>query len=326
MTDRQPLISIIIPIFNKQKYVEKCLESLFDQTYTNIEVIVVDDCSTDSSHSKVNKILNGRPGCRVLSNDRNMGHLNSRYVGIDNSSGEYITFMDADDWMEPDAIHVMVEAMSDFDADLVQIRNQRRMKGIAVKYREKFSPELAGRLIKGEEFRSIASYVGMDSYIFPACWGKLYRADRLREMQRIDFKQFWGEDQIFNIQYLRECKSMVFCDYVGYNYRWGGQTTAIYKYSALKEYKHVHHLKRMLGQDRNQIDVEINMLLRYHVRSLITELGYTREAVEMIMKEELRDPIWKTAGMTESASELVEEAVGRIQRSPMKYLAKRLLK
>ena len=306
MTDRQPLISIIIPIFNKQKYVEKCLESLFDQTYTNIEVIVVGARSTDSSHSKVNKILNGRPGCRVLSNDRNMGHLNSRYVGIDNSSGEYITFMDADDWMEPDAIHVMVEAMSDFDADLVQVRNQA--------------------LIEGEEFRSIASYVGMDSYIFPACWGKLYRADRLREMQRIDFKQFWGEDQIFNIQYLRECKSMVFCDYVGYYYRWGGQTTAIYKYSALKEYKHVHHLKRMLGQDRNHIDAEINMLLRYHVRSLITELGYTREAVEMIMKEELRDPIWKTAGMTESASELVEEAVGRIQRSPMKYLAKRLLK
>lgn len=326
MNESTPLVSVIIPIYNKQKYLGKCLRSLLSQSYPSIEVIVVDDCSTDSSPAKIKHLLAGRTGTTVVRNEQNMGLLKSRYVGIAHAHGTYTAFMDADDWMEPRAIQTMVEAMTEFGADLVQIRNQRRMKGMAVKYQERFDPSLAGRLIEGEEFRSLASYVGMDSYIYPACWGKLYRTDKLREATRMDFDQFWGEDQIFNIQYLRECKSMVFSDYVGYNYRWGGQTSAVYKYSALREYKYVHQLKRMFGQDQACIDSEIKMLLRYHVRSLITELGYTREAVEMILADELRDPLWRRVGVTMSAAELVEAEVADIQRSPMKYLAKRLLK
>lgn len=326
MSEQSPVVSVIIPIYNKQKYLGKCLRSLLAQTYPSIEIIVVDDCSTDSSPSKIRHLLTKMPDSKIVRNDRNLGLLKSRYVGIAQAEGAYIAFMDADDWMEPRAVQVMVETMLEYRADLMQIRNQRRMKGVAVKYQERYDRDLMDRLIEGEEFRALASYVGMDSYIYPACWGKLYRADKLREAARMDFDQFWGEDQIFNIQYLRECKSMVFRDYLGYNYRWGGQTTSVYKYSALREYKHVHQLKRMLGQDQASIDSEIVMLLRYHVRSLITELGYTREAVEMILADELRDPLWSRVGVRASAAEMVETEYADIQRNPMKYLAKRLLK
>lgn len=319
------MVSVIIPVFNKHKYLHKCLYSLLNQTYTDIEVIVVDDCSTDASFAKAKRLLEDTPGAFLVRNDSNIGHLKSRYVGISKAHGEYTTFMDADDWMEPRALETMVEAMTEFKADLVQLRNRRRMKGVAVKYQEHFDPALASRLIDGDEFRTLASYVGMDSCITPSCWGKMYMTSKLREATQIEFGQFWGEDQIFNIQYLRECRSMVFCDYIGYNYRWGGATSA-YKYSALREYKHVHQLKLMLGQDERRINAEIKMLLRYHVRSLITELGYTAEAVAMILEDELRDPLWCRVGETSTPAQLVEQEVANIQRSPVKYIAKRFLR
>lgn len=326
MNESLPLVSVIIPIYNKHKYLDKCLQSLISQTYSNIEIIVIDDCSTDSSPLRLKRMLANRPNAKIIRNDKNIGHWQSRHKGLAYATGVYTAFMDADDWMEPKAIEKMVVAMTTFNTDLVQIRNQRRMRGVAVKYQERFSPELADRLIDGNEFRELASYVGIDSYIYPACWGKLYITQKLHEAARMDFNQFWGEDQIFNIQYLRECKSMVFVDYVGYNYRWGGQTSSDYKYSALREYKYVHQLKRMLGQNETRINKEIKMLLRYYVRSLITELGYTREATEMIMEDELRDPLWRRVGVGNNPSALVDSEVSDIQKRPMKYLAKKILK
>lgn len=327
MSENKPaLVSVVIPIFNKQQYLEKCLNSVFGQSYPEIEVIVVDDCSTDASAVKLNRLIMSHPECRIVTNRRNEGQLQSRYTGLAHAQGKYTVFVDADDWMEPNSISRMVEMMESLDVDMVQMRHQRRMKGISVKYQERFDPALAGRRIEDEEFRALASYVGMTSYIHPPCWGKLYITSKLREAPRMEFNQFWGEDQIFNIQYLRECKSMAFLDYVGYNYRWGGETSSTYKYSALKEYKHVHDLKRMLGQDEAALNEEIMMLLRYYIRSLVSEIGFTREAVVMIMEDELKDPMWRNLDPDITAEGIVAQEIEHVQKNPLKYLAKRLLK
>lgn len=323
--DEQPLVSIIVTVFNKHRHLGKCLRSLFAQTFSNIEIIVVDDNSSDNSFELAKQLLCDFTNSQLICNSTNVGLLKSRYIGIEHANGLYTAFVDADDWMETRAIANMVDTMQALNADMVQVRHQRRMKGVAVKYQEKFDPALANRLIDGEEFRNLASYIGMDSYIYPACWGKLYITSKLREATRLDFNQFWGEDQIFNIQYLRECKSMAFTDYVGYNYRWGGETTSLYKYSAIKEYKYVHQLKRMLGQDEVSINREMCMLLRYYIRSLITELGYTKEAVELVIREELNDPLWQRVGITTDPATLIDGEYTDIQRNPMKYLVKRLL-
>ncbi|MCM1319074.1 MAG: glycosyltransferase [Muribaculaceae bacterium] len=323
--NEKPLVSIIIPIYNKQKYVNKCLQSLLAQTCQDFEIIIVDDCSTDSSLSKARHLLRERDRVKIIENESNVGHLKSRYRGISEVSGKYTMFMDADDWMEVRAVEEMVNLMQTLDVDLVQMRTQRRVRGIALKYKEVYDPTLSNRRIDGDEFRTLATYVGMDSFIYPSCCAKLYVTRKLREVAQMEFNQFWGEDQIFNIQYLRESRSMAFSDYIGYNYRWGG-ITCQYKYSALKEYKNVHQLKRMLGQDEECINDEIKLLLRYHVRSLITELGYTFEAVEMILEEELRDPLWKHVGLNMTAPELINDEYTEIQHAHLKYMAKRFLK
>lgn len=319
------LVSIIIPVYNKRHYLRKCLDSVLTQTLRDIEVIIMDDESCDDSFEIAEKYAALDSRCRVFRNVKNLGLYKTRYEGITQCAGRYIAFVDADDWLNPDVLRQMYVSLETLDTDMVQARMCRRMKGISVRYKECFDKNLAGRKIDGDDFRSLASYIGMDSFIQAPCWAKLYKADILRQIDPIEFSQFWGEDQIFNIQYLREIRSMAFVDYVGYNYRWGGATTATYKFSAIKDYKHVYLVKRMLGQNQQYIEEELVMLLYYYVRSLMTELGFTRQAVEMTLEEELRDPVWQRLIPGVSAADLVEHEVQHVQRNPLKYMLKRLL-
>lgn len=319
------LISIIIPIYNKQRFIRKCLQSVLNQTYPNTEVIIIDDCSTDNSYEICKQAAETDSKIRLYQNRENIGHLRTRYIGIQKSKSNWITFVDADDWLENDAISRLYENAIDLNVDMVQMRHQRRMKGVAVKYYETFDSQLCGRKICSNEFYDLISYVGMDSHISPSCWGKLYKTELLKEADRLNFNQFWGEDQIFNINYLRKARSLAIIDYIGYNYRWGGETSN-YKFTMLEEYKNVHNMKRLMGQNIDCLNREIIILLRYHIRQLITELGWTPKAISSIMQDEIKDPIWKRAGLDESIDDIIEQEYEDVQKSHFKYIVKRLLK
>lgn len=319
------LISIIIPIYNKQRFIRKCLQSVLNQTYSNTEVIIIDDCSTDNSYDICKQAAEVDSKIRLYRNSENIGHLRTRYIGIQKSKSNWITFVDADDWLENDAISRLYENAIDLNVDMVQMRHQRRMKGVAVKYYETFDSQLCGRKICNDEFYDLISYVGMDSHISPSCWGKLYKTELLKEADRLNFNQFWGEDQIFNINYLRKARSLAIIDYIGYNYRWGGETSN-YKYTMLEEYKNVHNMKRLMGQNIDCLNREIIILLRYHIRQLITELGWTPKAISSIMQDEIKDPIWKRAGLEGSIDDIIEQEHEDVQKSHFKYIVKRLLK
>ena len=319
------LISIIIPIYNKQQFIRKCLQSVLNQTYPNTEVIIIDDCSTDNSYEICKQMAESDSKIRLYRNKENIGHLRTRYIGIQKSKSNWITFVDADDWLEIDAISRLYENAVDLDVDMVQMRHQRRMKGVAVKYYETFDSQLCGRKICSDEFYNLISYVGMDSYISPSCWGKLYKTEILKEADRLNFNQFWGEDQIFNINYLRKARSLAIIDYIGYNYRWGGETSN-YKFTMLEEYKNVHNMKRLMGQNIDCLNREIIILLRYHIRQLITELGWTPKAISSIMQDEIKDRTWERAGLEESIDDIIEQEYDDVQKSQLKYIVKRLLK
>ena len=319
------LVSIIVPAYNVNRTLRRCIDSLLAQTHRNIEIIVIDDRSSDGSARTAHILEKQHAHVKLVELPVHLGSYRARREGIKYISGEMLMFVDADDTMEPAAVEIMLDAMMRHNVDLVQMRMRRRMKGINVKYQEQWNPELADRRIDGMDFRSLASYVGMDSYIYPPVWGKMYRTSLLRSFSMIDFNQFWGDDQIFNIQYLRHCRSMAFVDFVGYSYYWGGATSS-YRYSQLAEYKSVFAYKRLLGQNTEYINAEIIMLLRYHVRQLITELSWTREAVIKVMMTELRDPLWKQVGLNIQAEQLVTEEFANVQKAPLKYLVKKLLK
>ena len=118
-----PLVSYLVPIYNVEKYLENCLESMFAQTYQNTEYVFVDDCSTDNSYNillatlKKNNISQDK--YTIVRHPQNEGIAVSRADCIANAKGEYVQFVDSDDWIEPDMTETLVEATQDSQIDLV---------------------------------------------------------------------------------------------------------------------------------------------------------------------------------------------------------------
>ena len=118
-----PLVSILIPIYNVEKYLGKCLDSVFSQTYKNVEFVFVDDCSTHNSYNVLISSIkqNNIPEYKytIVSHKQNEGIAVSRADCIANAKGEYVQFVDSDDWIEPDMTETLVEATKSSQIDLV---------------------------------------------------------------------------------------------------------------------------------------------------------------------------------------------------------------
>ncbi len=114
-----PLVSIIVPCYNVSKYVKRCLDSLVNQTYSNIEIICVDDFSTDGTYNILSQFSLNDERVKIFLNKENKGVAFSRQVGLDNASGKYIMWCDSDDWYELNMVEEMLRAMEENKVDLV---------------------------------------------------------------------------------------------------------------------------------------------------------------------------------------------------------------
>ncbi len=116
-----PKVSLVIPVYNVERYIEKCAESLFKQTYQNIEYIFINDASTDNSLKTLKETSKKYPNKNIIfiNNHTNKGSSSSRNLGIKTSTGIYINFCDSDDWLEPTAIEEMVKTAISKNADVV---------------------------------------------------------------------------------------------------------------------------------------------------------------------------------------------------------------
>lgn len=121
------MISIIIPVYNLEKYIPKCLDSLINQTYNNIEIICVNDGSSDNSLQVLNEYAQKDSRIKVI-NQKNQGVSVARNVGIDNATGDYIIFVDGDDWIDLDTCEYLMEYMSQSNADLLYFNNRNVYK------------------------------------------------------------------------------------------------------------------------------------------------------------------------------------------------------
>ncbi|EWM58935.1 glycosyltransferase [Streptococcus thermophilus] len=114
-----PLISIIVPTYNVEKYIRTCIESILDQTYRNIEVIIVNDGSTDQSLAVISDLICSHHNIKVI-NQKNQGLSVARNTGIDAATGKYIAFVDADDKIKPDFVSSLYQIADKTGADIVR--------------------------------------------------------------------------------------------------------------------------------------------------------------------------------------------------------------
>ena len=115
---KQPKVSIIIPIYNVENYLEECLNSAIMQNYENKEIIAINDGSTDSSLCILNKIKHVHPELIIVSTT-NQGQSSARNTGLDRATGEYIIFLDSDDWIQPSTLKLCIKTITDQQVDIV---------------------------------------------------------------------------------------------------------------------------------------------------------------------------------------------------------------
>ncbi|MDO4413636.1 MAG: glycosyltransferase family 2 protein [Erysipelotrichaceae bacterium] len=252
------LVSIIIPVYNSQDYLEQCLDSILNQTYSNLEVILIDNCSTDSSLSICEKYQYKDDRVKIL-NETKKGCSAVRNTGMKYMSGKYVCFADSDDWMDREAIEKCVSEIELRDADMVMYSYVREYENRSAK-RQLFDHDmifeedeirntLRRRLIGlyGEELRHPEL---ADS--FSTAWAKLYRADYVREIEFID-NQYIGtnEDGLFNLDYLLLSHRIVYINQFYYHYRKpNNDRTATSSYNV----SHIDRWNHMIGEIRNRID------------------------------------------------------------------------
>jgi glycosyltransferase involved in cell wall biosynthesis len=115
-TNKNDLVSVIIPAYNSEKYIEKCLDSVINQTYKNIEIIIVNDCSPDNVEEIITKYKQKDSRIIYLKNKVNMGVGPTRNKGIDNAKGKYLYFLDSDDYILPNCIEELYNAINEEDS------------------------------------------------------------------------------------------------------------------------------------------------------------------------------------------------------------------
>ena len=176
-----PEVSVVIPLFNAEKFVAECLESILIQTFKNFEVVVVDDCSTDSSCAVVESYLEKFGGrLKIFGMKKNSGSGSlPRNKGLKLSRGEYVFFVDADDLLTPTALEELYFAAKNFSADVVYLERHfeadEELKEIHV------AGETSGKIIFESENLAERIHALIDRKIFFTPWSKFVRRDFLLE-------------------------------------------------------------------------------------------------------------------------------------------------
>lgn len=120
---KNPLVSIIVPVYNVEKYIERCARSIFEQTYHNLEIIFVDDCTPDNSIKILRKVIQDYPEreeqVKILRHNKNRGLAAVRNTGVAAATGYFLMHVDSDDWIEVYAIESLVQKQEEDNADIV---------------------------------------------------------------------------------------------------------------------------------------------------------------------------------------------------------------
>ena len=237
----EPLITISIPVYNVAKYVEKALLSALNQTYDNLEILVVDDKGADNSMEIVRKIVatNARGKIvRIIEHEQNIGLGATRNTSIENAKGEYLFFMDSDDYISDNCIELLYKAIKKSNADMAVGSFAAVLADGSISERY-----INGNLIEEGEC-ALGKWI-TSRKVYVQVWNKLYRTELLRKNNVICIPSNRNEDVFYTFQLIPVVKKVVFIPDITYFYLIENPDSTMYtlKTSLFDERTHIQYVE-----------------------------------------------------------------------------------
>ncbi len=201
-------ISVVIPVYNVEKYITQCMDSLIKQTYNNLEIIVIDDESKDNSGEIADEFskLDSRVIVRHI---KNRGAAGARNAGLELVTGDYVLFVDSDDWLESDAISILVDKIEETNSDIVMCQYSDEYVSQSVEH----SITDKTKIYDTEE--AMREYI--DHWEYPLIWNKIYKSNLLQDVRFVEGRCI--DDEFFTYQLVAKAKKLVLVPDVLYHYR-----------------------------------------------------------------------------------------------------------
>lgn len=207
---KNDLVSVIVPVYNVEKYLDKCIKSIVNQTYENIEIILVDDGSPDSS-SEICDFWAKKDGRIKVIHKTNGGLSSARNAGIELATGDFLVFIDSDDYPEPDMIEFLHNLVTSGDYDVARCGC----------YIEDLIGNASSVLGNGETLAPTYDELIIDlmngGHLSGVVWNKIYRRSAIGDI-RFDTADGCSEDIMYNYRVFSKTSRVVFCDEPKYHY------------------------------------------------------------------------------------------------------------
>lgn len=261
------IVSIIVPIYNVEDWVKKTVSSLVEQTYTNLEIILVDDESKDSSGKIVDELAM-QDDRIVVVHKPNGGLADARNAGLRIATGKYVLFLDGDDWLDADAIQTLVALQQKSRADVVLFPYARELENTTryTKLLEGGSQLLTGdrlyeiyRRMIGPTKSEMNNITALER--LSTAWGKLY----VRDLILYEFKGYeenYPEDLFFNVRNLRHIQRAYYTEDVWYRYNKLNQSAATKSVDVFYKYEGNNRLMKLIqafvAEDNDDLRIALN--------------------------------------------------------------------
>lgn len=202
-----PKVSVVVPIYNVEKYIERCVRSLFGQTFKDVEYIFVDDCTKDGSVAILERLLGEYPSisATIIRKEKNEGLPQARKTGVENAKGEYILHVDSDDWVEPDMVEALYNKAISDGADMV-----------CCNWVEEYDDHTKEITLTPKPYNE--HYESLLAFEMPAyVWCRLVRRSLYDQDFTFPTNNMW-EDYVITCQLMKRCKQVSFIPRPLYHY------------------------------------------------------------------------------------------------------------
>ena len=286
--ESKALISIIVPIYNVEKYLRQCLDSIQDQSYQNFECLLINDGSPDNSADICKEYVSKDPRFRYIEKE-NGGVSSARNLGIEHSKGEYITFIDSDDWVDSDYLELLYMKINEYNADLAVLTYKQYSMNDGCFYLHVWEQDYYEKYYTGNELlNSLPNLENYDS-TFNVSWGKLFKRNFL-ETATFNEQRIMGEDLEFNFKIFLQIKSCIYLNRALYNFRQHHLSTRARKISDKYLMDDVEirlgRLPFLIGKtvDTNLYLAKTKEFLKYHIDNEV-EFGIDNTNAIQLYKE-----------------------------------------